>query len=173
MNSISFQLVTPERTVLQKELVSLSCPTQLGEITILPNHIPLVANLLTGELHAKTETDDFYVYVAGGFVEVRPNNQVVILADAAEHHFEISQQQAKEAVLKAEKEMKERGPQMSEQEYAKVAAVLQQSLAKLNISRRHAHRRQQIITNGLQEWPLIYRWWVRWIYAESISDDSA
>lgn len=140
MNHINFQLITPEKTVLSKELTSLSCPTTLGQITILPGHIPLVANLVTGELHAKTENDDSFVFVAGGFVEVRPNNQVVVLADAAEHHFEIDQKQAEAAKTKAEEAMKQRGS-MSEQEYAKVAAVLQQSLARLNIARRHSHRK--------------------------------
>ncbi|HYV33536.1 MAG TPA: hypothetical protein VE973_01675, partial [Candidatus Limnocylindria bacterium] len=72
---------------------------------------------------------------------VKPNNQIVVLADAAEHHFEINLQQAEAAKMKAEAEMKDRGA-MSEQEYAKVAGVLQQSLAKLNIARRHSHRKQ-------------------------------
>ena len=143
MNMINFQLVTPERTVLSRELTSLSCPTSLGQITILPHHIPLVANLVPGELHAKTATDDFFVFVAGGFVEIRPNNQIVVLADAAEHHFEIDQTQAEAAKQKAEAEMKDRAS-MSDQEYAKVSAVLQQSLAKLNIARRHAHRKQSV-----------------------------
>ena len=144
MNLINFQLVTPEKTVLQKELASLSCPTALGQITILPGHIPLVATLTPGELHVKTENDDSFIFVAGGFVEVRPNNQVVVLADAAEHHFEIDQKQAEAAKAKAEKAMKDRST-MSEQEYAKVAAALKQSLARLHIARRHARRKQDVI----------------------------
>ena len=143
MNTINFQLVTPERTVLQQELVSLSCPTSLGQITVLPHHIALVANLIPGELHARTEKDDFYVYVAGGFVEIRPGNQVIVLADAAEHHFEIDVSLAEAAKNKAEEEMKNR-PTMSEQEYAKVAGVLQKNLARLNIARKHAGRKQPI-----------------------------
>ena len=144
MDNLRFQLVTPERVVLSKELASLSCPTSMGQITILPHHIPLVANLVPGELHAKTAADDFFIYVAGGFVEIRPNKEVVVLADAAEHHFEIDQQKAEAAMAKAEAEMQKRST-MSEQEYAKVAAVLQQSLARLNIARRHAHRKQPTI----------------------------
>jgi len=54
MFKIHFQLVTPERTVLNQELDSLSCLTILGQITILPNHIPLVATLTVGELVACT-----------------------------------------------------------------------------------------------------------------------
>jgi F-type H+-transporting ATPase subunit epsilon len=146
MNTIDFQLVTPERTVLSKELVSLSCPTQMGQITILPNHIPLVANLAPGELHAKTETDEFFLYVAGGFVEVKPNNEVVVLADDAAHFNEIDVKQAEEAKARAEEGMKEQI--MSEEEYAKVAATLQQSLAKLNVARRHAHHKGPVTISG-------------------------
>ena len=98
MNKLSFQLVTPERTVLSEELDSLSCPTTLGQITILPGHIPLVATLVAGELIAKSGGKESNIAVTGGFIEVRPNNQVVALADAAEHHYEIDVQKTEDAV---------------------------------------------------------------------------
>jgi F0F1-type ATP synthase epsilon subunit len=50
MNTFKFQLVTPEKTALSEELVSLRCPTRMGEITILPNHAPLIAQLVAEEL---------------------------------------------------------------------------------------------------------------------------
>lgn len=148
MNKLHFQLVTPEKTVLTKELVSLSCPTTLGQITILPNHTPLVATLIPGELHAKTiNNDDFYINITGGFVEIRPNSQVIVLADAAEHHFEIDEKRAQEAVLRAKKAMEEKT--LSEEEYARVAASLERSLARLNIARKHAHRKQPLPSEGV------------------------
>jgi F-type H+-transporting ATPase subunit epsilon len=83
MSNIHFQLVTPEKTVLSKELASLSCPTTMGQITILPNHSQLVATLAPGELHAKTASEEFFIHVSGGFVEVREGNNVIVLADSA------------------------------------------------------------------------------------------
>ncbi len=147
MQKINFKLVTPEKTVLQKELISLTCPTEMGEITILPGHIPLVANLAAGELHAKTDHDDFYLYVAGGFVEVRKNSEVIVLADDAEHHYAIDIKKAVEAKQRAERALKE--PQLSGQEYARVAASLNQSLARINVARKHAHRRGPMTSGGL------------------------
>lgn len=144
MNKLHFQLVTPERTVLNEELDSLSCPTTLGQITILPGHIPLVATLMAGELIAKTSGKEHNIAVTGGFIEVRPNNQVVALADAAEHHYEINIQKNEEAVKRAQTAMKE--TKMSSEEYAKVAASLNQSLTRLNIARKHSHRRTSPIT---------------------------
>ncbi len=144
MAKLSFQLVTPERTVLSQELESLSCPTTLGEITILPHHTELVATLVPGELRAKTEKDEFFLHVAGGFVEVKPGNEVVVLADAAEHHYAIDTKRAEEATKRAQTAMKEK--KMSSEEYATVAASLERSLSRLNIARKHSHRRRAPIT---------------------------
>ncbi|MDE2312293.1 MAG: ATP synthase F1 subunit epsilon [Patescibacteria group bacterium] len=139
MNKIHFQLVTPERTVLEEELDSLSCPTELGQITILPSHVPLVATITPGELIARAGEKEHSIAVSGGFVEIRPNNQVIVLADAAEHYYEIDTKRAEEAVKRAQVAMKEKA--MSAEEYARVAASLQQSLSRLNIARKHSHRR--------------------------------
>ncbi len=147
MSKLNFQLVTPERTVLKEELDSLSCPTTLGQITILPGHIPLVATLTAGELVAKSGGKEHFINVTGGFIEVRPNSQVVALADAAEHHYEIDVQKTEEAVKRAQKAISE--TKMSSEEYAKVAASLNQSLTRLNIARKHSHRRQPITGEGV------------------------
>ena len=139
MDKLHFQLVTPERTVLNQELASLTCPTTLGEITILPGHVPLVAQLQAGEIHAKSEKDDFFMFVSGGFVQVNPDSKVIILADSAEHHYEIDEQRALEAKQRAEKELSEK--RTGSQEYAAVAASLEKSLGRINVARKHAHRK--------------------------------
>ncbi len=151
MTKLHFQLVTPERTVLNEELDSLSCPTTLGQITILPGHIPLVATLVPGELIARVGGKEHFINVTGGFIEVRANNEVAALADAAEHYYEINVQKTEEAVKRAQQAMKE--TKMSSEEYAKVASSLNQSLMRLNIARKHAHRRNMPITGqgNLQE----------------------
>ena len=111
----------------------------MGEITILPGHVPLVAELKAGEIHAKSKTDDFFMFVSGGFVEIQPESKVIVLADAAEHHFEIDTQRAEEAASRARKEMQER--KLSGGTYAEVTAALEKSLARLNVARKHAHRK--------------------------------
>jgi F-type H+-transporting ATPase subunit epsilon len=146
-NLIHFTLVTPERTVLSEELDSLSCPTELGQITILPNHVALVANLVSGELVAKNEGKEHFINVTGGFVEIRPHNEVIVLADAAEHHYEIDEQRALEAKKRAETEIREK--KLSGAEYAKVSAVLERNLTRVNIARKHSHRRSPMTSEGI------------------------
>jgi F-type H+-transporting ATPase subunit epsilon len=72
MAKLKFQIVTPQRTVLHQEVDSLTCPTQMGQITILPQHIPLIAALQPGELIARVGGRNEHIAVSGGFVEVRP-----------------------------------------------------------------------------------------------------
>ena len=43
--TIQFEIVTPERVVLKQEILQATVPTASGEITILPDHIPLVSIL--------------------------------------------------------------------------------------------------------------------------------
>lgn len=145
MAKLNLQLVTPERTVLNAELGSLSCPTTDGQITILPGHTPLIATLTNGELIGRNGGADEYIHVAGGFVQVRPGNKVIILADTAEHYYEIDIARAEQAKAEAEKTLKEQ--KLSNEEYAATAAMLQKSLSRISIARKHANRRHTPITN--------------------------
>jgi len=147
MGKLHFQLVTPEKMVLDEDLDSLSCPTSLGQITILPGHVPLVANLVPGELIARSGKDERNLSVSGGFVEIRPNDQIVVLADEAEHYYEIDIQKAEEAKKRAQKAMDE--AKMYSEEYAAAAAALEKSLIRLNIARKHAHRKSPITGEGV------------------------
>ncbi len=142
MQTINFKLVTPERTLLSQELASLTCPTTLGQITILPGHISLVATLIPGELHAKTANDDFYIFVSGGFVQVNSGNEVIVLADSAEHHNEIDEKRAEQAKARAQKALTEQ--KLSDEEYAKVSAALERSLGRINIKRKRSHRKNPL-----------------------------
>lgn len=143
MININFKLVTPEKIVLSKELTSLSCPTTLGEITILPNHEPLVATLVPGELKAKAGSEEFFLNISGGFVQVKQGGFVVVLADAAEHSFEIDLKRAEEAKNRAEKALRE--TKVTAGEYAKVAAALERSTSRLKVARKRTRAKGSIL----------------------------
>ena len=148
MAKMRHQLVTPERTVLSEEVASLVCPTAEGQITILPGHVALISNIVSGELIAKNGGEPHNIHVAGGFVQVRPGGQeIVILADSAEHFYEIDIARAEEAKALAEKTLKEQ--KLSDEEYAFTSALIQKNLSRINIARKHSHRRSQITGQGV------------------------
>lgn len=135
---LHFKIATPERVIYEGDIDELVCPTQMGEVGILPNHIPLVANIVPGELQVITDGESKNIFVAGGFLEVQPDNRVVVLADAAENIAEIDEKRAEEARSRAKKAMTEKT--LGEEEYATAAAALERSLTRLRVLRKHRHK---------------------------------
>ena len=133
--TIKFEIVTPERVVLSQDILQISVPTTSGEITILPDHIPLVSVLKPGVMELKLADNTAEVIsVSGGFIEVM-KDKVVILADTAERAEELDEERIKEAHLRAEK-LKEEARNVDDVQFAAVAAKLEKELARL----RAVHR---------------------------------
>src|SRR3989339_1875924 len=105
MNKLKFKIITPEREIFSDVIEQVSLMTRDGEITILPGHIPLVSILQAGELKYKKNGQENILAVSGGFVEVRGDNEIVILADTAEMAQEINLKRAEEAHERAKKVM--------------------------------------------------------------------
>ncbi|HRY63211.1 MAG TPA: F0F1 ATP synthase subunit epsilon [Patescibacteria group bacterium] len=132
---IHFEITTPEKNVYRDEVESVSLPTTMGQITVLANHIPLVASIEPGELIIRKDGKEVLMAISGGMLEVKDNNHIIVLADTAEHAEEIDEARAEEARKKAEGILKEKMEDATE--YAAVAAKLQRELARLRVARKH------------------------------------
>lgn len=132
---IYFEITTPEKNVYRDEVESVSLPTAMGQITVLANHIPLVASIEPGELIIRKDGQEVLMAISGGMLEVKGDNHIVVLADTAEHAEEIDETRAEEARKKAEGLLKEK--MVDATEYATVAAKLQRELARLKVARKH------------------------------------
>ena len=138
MKKINFQIVTPEKITYRDDVDSITLPTQMGEITILPNHAPLISSLKSGEAIIKKDGEEFSIAISGGFLQVQPKNKVVVLADAAERAEEISEERAEQARIRAEEILKEK--RLDKAEMATAAAALEKSLIRLKVARRRSKR---------------------------------
>lgn len=105
-SEIQLRLVTPARTLFDKPVRSVTLPTEMGQITVLPDHAPLVSVLTAGELLVKSSDGEFPLAVAGGIIEVF-DNTIVVLADSAEHPSEIDVAAAEKRAEELAKELKE------------------------------------------------------------------
>jgi F-type H+-transporting ATPase subunit epsilon len=110
-----------------------------GEITVLPNHLPLVSILAPGELVVRKNKDEVYMAVAGGFVTVHPKSQVVILADSAERAEELSIEAIEAARERARKFLEEKRGR-DDVAFADAAAAMQRELARLKVAKKHKTR---------------------------------
>lgn len=127
---------TPERTVYDADVEQITLPTLDGEITVLPHHIPLISVLRSGEMHVVKDGVDIPMAVTGGFVEVRPDSAVDILADSAERIEEIDLERAEAARIRAEEYIKTRKFE-TDVEYAALQAALERAMARIRVIKKH------------------------------------
>lgn len=137
MKKIKFEITTPEKKVFSAEVDQATIPTKQGEITVLPDHIPLVSALVPGELRLIVNGEEVLMAVAGGFIEVLPN-KIVILADAAERAEDIDEKQAEEAHRRATELLAEK--RLDAEEFASLSAQMERELARLKVARKRKYR---------------------------------
>ncbi|OIO29242.1 ATP synthase F1 subunit epsilon [Candidatus Nomurabacteria bacterium CG_4_10_14_0_2_um_filter_30_12] len=134
---LKLKIITPERLVLEEMVDQVSLPTTLGEITILPNHIPLITNLTSGDIVAFAGGEHIPMAVVGGFIEIKKdkndNTVVAVLADFAEHISELTDDKIEKAKAKAE-ELKKQMENKEHVDYEHFSAELEKSLTRVKIA---------------------------------------
>lgn len=134
---LNLKIVTPEKLILEEMVDSVTIPTTEGEITILPDHIPLIAGLTSGDIVARKEGEDIPMALVGGFVEIKNNKdgitEVAILADFAEHIGNITDEEIEKAKIKAE-ELRKLAENKEIVDYEHFATELERSLTRVKIA---------------------------------------
>jgi len=137
---LKLKIITPEKLVLEENVEQVSLPTTLGEITVLPDHIPLITGLASGDIVALVGGEYVPMAVVGGFVEIKPfeyaqgkQTEVTILADFAEHIGEISEEKIEKAKARAE-ELRKQMENKEIVDYEHFATELERSLTRVKIA---------------------------------------
>lgn len=133
---LQLKIVTPEKLVLEEEVDSVTIPTTEGEITILPDHIPLVASIASGDIVAISDGEHIPMEVVGGFIEtkkVEGNTEVTILADFAEHISAITEEEIEKAKQKAE-ELRKQAENNEIVDFEHFESELERSLNRVKIA---------------------------------------
>lgn len=146
---LKLKIITPERLIFEEMVDQVSLPTTEGEITILPEHIPLISGLASGDVVAVIKGEPVPMAVVGGFVEIksRPESgsrqgsgqnseivtEVAILADFAEHVSELSDEKIAKAKARAE-ELKKLMENKEHVDFEHFEAELERSLTRVKIA---------------------------------------
>jgi len=134
---LTLQIVTPERVVFSEDGVeSVTLPGSEGELTVLPQHAPLMTALQSGPLTFRKGGVETDVALSGGFMEIR-DDKVTILADTAERSDEIDQARAERAREEAANRLATR---QGDIDVAAAMAALQRAQARLRVIERRRRR---------------------------------
>lgn len=97
MAEMNVEIVAVDRKIWSGEATFIFTRTTVGEIGVMPRHIPLVAQLIDDAM-VRVERDgdeDLRIAVDGGFMSVTEEG-VTILAESAEFDSEVNESAAKE-----------------------------------------------------------------------------
>lgn len=103
--TIKVEIVTPERAAFNEEAEEVVIPGTVGEIGVLPGHLPLLTSIGMGDLAVKYDGDKIrHFFVEGGFAEILPD-KVSVLTRACDGVDEIDVADARLALEAAEEKM--------------------------------------------------------------------
>ncbi len=105
-NTIHVDVVSAEEDIFSGEAEFVALPGESGELGIYPKHTPLITRIRPGAVRIKVpgKTDEEFVFVAGGILEVQPD-VVTVLADTAIRGADLDESKAAEAKKSAEEAM--------------------------------------------------------------------
>ena len=134
---LTVEIITAERVVrVERGVDVLIAPGSEGQLAILPKHAALMTTLDAGALTFRRGAEESDFVVTGGFMEVR-NDQVTVLADAAEAAEEIDAARAEAARARAEDRLRRyREQYVRDIDLARAQASLQRSLLRLKVAGR-------------------------------------
>jgi F-type H+-transporting ATPase subunit epsilon len=129
--TLKLEIVTPEARVFSEDVDMVTLTGGEGEMGILAGHMLLMTQLQAGEIVVKRGSENTYLAVGDGFVQVRPE-KVSILTDMAVAADNIDEAKAQEALLRAEQRLAQK---VSDEEAASAQAIIINSAAQLKVKR--------------------------------------
>lgn len=134
MNLLHLKIVSPEKLVFEDDgFTSITLPTMEGEITILPEHIPLVSAISPGEIIARKKDKDISLVTTKGFLRCDKNGNIFVLSDYAIRSEDVEIAKVEEAKKRAEKDMSEK---KSEKDFIIAEAELRKTLLELKVAKK-------------------------------------
>ena len=130
MPSFKVSVVTQIKKILEQETNYLKLRTSEGDIGILPNHAPFVAELSMGKMEIENpdkDKRDIY-FLSGGFLEIS-NNQATVIADEIFPIEEIDIEKEQAFIDVLEKQLEKN---LTDEEKKKVQKNLKISLSKID-----------------------------------------
>ncbi len=139
-HEFALRVISPLGTAFEGPVRAATLPTPDGEITVLAEHMPMVAVLAEGEIRIRAADRDVWIAISGGFLETAAGgNAVTVLSDFAAESESIEIARVEAAKARAEQllaEKKERG------ELLLVERDLQRAILQLKVAQKIRTRRR-------------------------------
>ncbi len=130
--TLKLEIVTPEGRTFAEDVEMVTVPAAEGEMGIYPQHVPLMAQIVSGEITVRKDGRDSFLAVGEGFMQITAE-RVAIMTDMAIKAENIDEVRSEEARKRAEARLAEN---LDHEETALVQSALAHSVAQLKVKRR-------------------------------------
>jgi F-type H+-transporting ATPase subunit epsilon len=127
--TVHVDVVSAEEQIFSGLAEFVVLPGEVGELGILPGHMPLMTRIKPGAVRIKLQgqAEEELIFVAGGILEVQPG-LVTVLADTAIRGHDLDEVKATDAKRKAEEALADRSAEL---DYARAQSELAEAVAQL------------------------------------------
>jgi len=132
---LKLEIITPEAVTYSDSVDMVTLPGIEGEMGIYPNHVPLLTQVVAGEIAVRKGSEEILLAVGEGFAEIT-GDRVAILTDMAIRSDNIDEARVEEARRRAEERLQEK---VSADEEAVLRASVANAIAQLKV--KHRQRR--------------------------------
>ena len=131
--TLKLEIVTPEAKIFSDDVEMVTLTGIDGEMGIYPLHMPLMTQLVAGEIIARKGGENIFLAVGDGFVQVT-GQRVAVLTDMAVRAENIDEAAAEQALQRAEARLAQK---LSDEEAATVQASIAQATVQIKVKQRH------------------------------------
>ncbi len=135
-NTFKLIIATPNGIVYDDMAEKVTIPTLAGEITMLPEHEAMVSVLKSGEIVITKDGYEVNLALSGGVLEMRPSNELYLIADSAERAEEIDVEKAEAAKARAE-ELLQQIKNVEDVEYARIQAMIEKEMNRAVVGKKY------------------------------------
>jgi F-type H+-transporting ATPase subunit epsilon len=137
-STLKLEIVTPDAKVFSGDVEMVTLPGVEGELGVFPQHVPLMTQIVPGEITARKGGEDLFLAVGDGFVEIT-GDHVSVITDMAIQAENIDEAKVEEARRQAEARLAEK---LNDEDAALVNAALARTAAQLKVKRhKTSHHR--------------------------------
>ena len=134
------EIVTPEKIFMREQVYGVVLPEPEGEVGVLANHSPLIAELDSGVIRYRDiKGAEHKVAISGGFLKVA-HNEARVLAETAERGTEIDVRRAQESLRRARERLRSRSQYLDAELIVKLSKDISAGQGKVEFNPLRAEK---------------------------------
>ncbi|MFI3244795.1 MAG: ATP synthase F1 subunit epsilon [Akkermansia sp.] len=133
---LQFKIITPMRTAVDAEVLSVHLIGAQGEMEVLPGHTDLISCVANGALTYRLASGESQnLFVGGGFLQVE-NDEVLLVTNTALDSEEIDTDSVEQAIARAQEALRNKASVLSREETTYLEASIARQMAMLDYKKQ-------------------------------------